>query len=136
MSYVFSNDSSSWYDDYVKMWGTNKFKDTHGVVEMYKNNKGKFTAHDYDWVKKDNFWENLKETASGMKHVYLVGGNPLSLKNIMTSLKYCVEKDYAKDMTIEYNTNLTNIQPKSIRVMVKLQASSVWYINGRYRSNT
>ena len=56
-------DSSSWYEDYVKMWGTNKFTDTHGIVEMYKNNKGKFVAHDYDWVKKDNFWENLKETA-------------------------------------------------------------------------
>ena len=108
MSYVFANDSSSWYEDYVKMWGTNKFTDTHGIVEMYKNNKGKFVAHDYDWVKKDNFWENLKET-EGMKHVYLVGGEPLIIEEHYDFLKYCVEKDYAKEMTLEYNTNLTNI---------------------------
>ena len=35
-------DSSAWYEDYVKMWGTNKFKDTQGTVEMYKNDKGKY----------------------------------------------------------------------------------------------
>ena len=52
-------DSSSWYEDY-RNWGTNKFTDTHGIVEMYKNNKGKFVAHDYDWVKKI-ISENLKE---------------------------------------------------------------------------
>ena len=109
-------DSSSWYEDYVKMWGSNKFKDTHGMVTMYKNNKGKFTTHDYDWVKKDNFWQNLKDTSSGMKHVYLVGGEPLIIEEHYDFLKHCVEKDYAKDMTIEYNTNLTNLQPRALEL--------------------
>ena len=121
MSYVFSMDSSSWYEDYVKMWGTNKFTDTHGIVEMYKNNKGKFVAHDYDWVKKDNFWENLKETAEGMKHVYLVGGEPLIIEEHYDFLKYCVEKDYAKEMTLEYNTNLTNIQPRALELWLNFK---------------
>ena len=114
-------DSSSWYEDYVKMWGTNKFTDTHGIVEMYKNNKGKFTAHDYDWVKKNNFWENLKETAEGMKHVYLVGGEPLIIEEHYDFLKYCVEKDYAKEMTLEYNTNLTNIQPRALELWLNFK---------------
>ena len=109
-------DSSSWYDDYVKMWGTNKFKDTHGIVEMYKNNKGRFVSNDYDWVKKDHFWENLKENVKGMQHVYLVGGEPLIIEEHYDFLKYCVEVDKAKEMTLEYNTNLTNIQPRALEL--------------------
>ncbi len=107
-------DSSAWYDDYVKMWGSNKFRDTHGIVEMYKNKKGKFTADDYDWVHKDHFWENLEENVSGMQHVYLVGGEPLIIERHYDFLKYCVEQDKAKEMTLEYNTNLTNIQPRAL----------------------
>jgi len=109
-------DSSSWYDDYVKMWGTNKFKDTHGIVEMYKNNKGRFVSNDYDWVKKDHFWENLKENVAGMQHVYLVGGEPLIIEEHYDFLKYCVEVDKAKEITLEYNTNLTNIQPRALEL--------------------
>jgi hypothetical protein len=109
-------DSSAWYDDYVKMWGTNKFKDTHGVVEMYKNKKGKFVADDYDWVHKDHFWENLEENVAGMQHVYLVGGEPLIIERHYEFLNYCVEQGYSKNITLEYNTNLTNIQPRALEL--------------------
>ena len=109
-------DSSAWYDDYVKMSGSNKFKDTHGIVEMYKNKKGKFTADDYEWVHKDHFWENLEENVAGMQHVYLVGGEPLIIERHYDFLKYCVEQGKSKEMTLEYNTNLTNIQPRALEL--------------------
>jgi MoaA/NifB/PqqE/SkfB family radical SAM enzyme len=109
-------DSSAWYGDYVKMWKTNKFKDTHGVVEMYKNKKNKFVADDYDWVMKDHFWDNLRENVSGMQHVYLVGGEPLIIEEHYDFLNYCVEEGYAKNITLEYNTNLTNIQPRALEL--------------------
>lgn len=109
-------DSSAWYEDYVKMQGSNKFKDTHGVVEMYKNKKGKFVADDYDWVHKDHFWENLEENVAGMQHVYLVGGEPLIIERHYEFLNYCVEHGHAPNITLEYNTNLTNIQPRALEL--------------------
>lgn len=107
-------DSSAWYDDYVKMYGKEQFWDTHGTVKMHKNEKGKYSATDYDWVHKDHFWENLEENVAGMQHVYLVGGEPLIIERHYEFLNHCVEKGYAKDITLEYNTNLTNIQPRAL----------------------
>ena len=107
-------DSSAWYDDYVKMYGKEQFWDTHGTVKMHKNEKGKYSATDYDWVHKDNFWENLEENVAGMQHVYLVGGEPLIIERHYEFLNHCVENGYAKDITLEYNTNLTNIQPRAL----------------------
>ena len=107
-------DSSAWYDDYVKMYGKEQFWDTHGTVKMHKNEKGKYSATDYDWVHKDHFWENLEENVAGMQHVYLVGGEPLIIERHYEFLNHCVENGYAKDITLEYNTNLTNIQPRAL----------------------
>lgn len=109
-------DSSAWYDDYVKMYGKEQFWDTHGTVKMHKNEKGKYAATDYDWVHKDHFWENLEENVSGMQHVYLVGGEPLIIERHYEFLSHCVEQGYAKDITLEYNTNLTNIQPRALEL--------------------
>lgn len=109
-------DSSAWYDDYNKMYNKEEFWDTHGTVKMFKNNKGKFTATDYDWVMKDHFWENLQENVAGMQHVYLVGGEPLIIEKHYEFLNYCVEQGHSKNITLEYNTNLTNIQPRALEL--------------------
>ena len=98
------------------MWKSNKFKDTHGIVEMYKNEKGKFVADDYDWVHRDHFWENLEDNVAGMQHVYMVGGEPLIIERHYEFLNHCVEKGHAKNITLEYNTNLTNIQPRALEL--------------------
>ena len=65
---------------------------------------------------KDHFWDNLRENVSGMQHVYLVGGEPLIIEEHYDFLNYCVEEGYAKNITLEYNTNLTNIQPRALEL--------------------
>lgn len=109
-------DSSAWYDDYNKMYNKEEFWDTHGTVKMFKNEKGKFTTKDYDWVHKDHFWENLEENVSGMKHVYLVGGEPLIIERHYEFLQHCIDAGHAEHITLEYNTNLTNIQPRALEM--------------------
>ena len=110
-------DSSAWYDDYAAL-NNPSFNDTHGKVELVKNDKGKFTPkHDvYNWHTDENFWSKLNEYIPDLHNIYFVGGEPLLINNHYDFLQLCVTKGYAKDITLEYNTNLTNVPQRAYDV--------------------
>ena len=49
-------DSHSWYDDFVKLHGTTEYKDTHDLIKLTKNEKGRWSTEQYDWFKNSNFY--------------------------------------------------------------------------------
>lgn len=87
-------------------------KEWHQVVNA-------LTPEEYDQLKNMNWpenpktWENLFDIAHTVEMLYLTGGEPTIIKEQHKILDYLIEKDYAKNITLKYNTNLTNI-PKHL----------------------
>lgn len=101
-------DSHTWYKDHVALHG-NKYKDTHGVVELTQNSKGRWHTPDYDWHNSEQFWEYLESNLHNIQHVYMAGGEPLMIERHYDFLQKCIDTNNAENILLEYNTNVTNI---------------------------
>jgi organic radical activating enzyme len=101
-------DSSAWYDDWIKLTGSNKFKDTSGEVTILENSKGYF-ATEFDWPNYEPFWEQLEANAHNIQHVYFAGGEPMLIERHYDFLERCIEQGVAKNIIIEYNTNMSTL---------------------------
>ena len=67
-----------------------------------------------DWLKKGQwprkspgFWENMDELLPQIKYFEFTGGEPWMIKEHFELLQRAVDKGYAKDIDIHYNTNTT-----------------------------
>ena len=100
-------DSSQWYEDQVKMYG-NKYQDTQGIVELQKDNKGKYKpiVDIYGWYENSTMWPQLEENMPKIRHLYLVGGEPLMINEHYAFLQKCVDRGEAHHIVLEYNTNI------------------------------
>ena len=97
-------DSSAWYDDWIKLTGTNKFKDTSGIMEIVDDKVAAF-----NWPEYEPFWEQLEANIHNIEHVYFAGGEPMLIERHYDFLERCVEADAAKHIIVEYNTNMSTL---------------------------
>jgi organic radical activating enzyme len=97
-------DSSAWYDDWIKLTGTNKFKDTSGIMEIVDNKVAAF-----NWPEYEPFWEQLEANIHNIEHVYFAGGEPMLIERHYEFLERCVEAGAAKHIIVEYNTNMSTL---------------------------
>lgn len=76
----------------------------------------KGTKKEYnEWLKGFNhafdddsdFWNEFEKNLSSVMHIDFYGGEPFLVKKQWEMLKYAVEKDIAKNITLHYNTNGT-----------------------------
>ncbi len=110
-------DSDQWYDDYVKIYKKTEYKDTHEQIKLTKDVKGKWTTDQYDWFKNDNiFWKNFKEYTKDAKKLYIVGGEPLIIEEHIDSLQLLIDNGSAKNIEIEYNSNLTTVSTRILEL--------------------
>ena len=80
-----------------------------------------------DWPTKDKTWDNIKEIMPSVEMIYFTGGEPTLTLQQMSLLEYCIDNNYT-NVTLKYNTNLTNIPDKLVDYwqhfkQVKLNAS-------------
>jgi len=107
-------DSSQWYEEQVKLFGT-KYQDTQGIVNLVKDNKGKYKPEIdiYNWYENSQFWKQLESNIADIRHLYLVGGEPLMIDQHYEFLQKCIDRDESQHITLEYNTNITNIPERA-----------------------
>lgn len=108
-------DSSMWYDDQVSVWG-DEYNDAHGRVKLTLNEKGKYWPEndDYGWINNaDNFWGEIEKNIPNIQHIHTVGGEPLMINQQYDLLQKCIDQGYAKNIKIEYNTNVVNIPERA-----------------------
>ena len=112
-------DSHSWYEDHVKLYNKPSYKDTHDIIKLTKNSKGRWSTDQYDWFKNSNFyWNNFEKHTGKAKKLYIVGGEPLIIEEHFQSLERLVASGRAKDIQIEYNSNLTNVTASNCDTMI------------------
>ena len=109
-------DSHSWYEDWLQIYPGDGFKDTHGYVQLNKNFKGRLFTNDYDWHTSESFWNHIESNIPNMQHVYMAGGEPLMIERHYDFLQKCIDMGQAEKMSIEYNTNMTNLQPRVLEL--------------------
>ena len=81
---------------------------------LVKNAKGKFTADTniYDWYNNPRFWKDLEDAIPTLERLYIVGGEPPRLTHY-EFLRKCIDADRAKDIVVEYNSNITIISKRA-----------------------
>lgn len=115
-------DSHQWYDDFVKLHNSTSYKDTHEKIQLTKNEKGRWHTDQYDWFQGNNrYWDNFEKYAVNAQKLYIVGGEPLIIDEHQESLERIVASGNAKNMRLEYNTNLTNLPNRLVELWENFQ---------------
>ncbi|MFN8792020.1 MAG: twitch domain-containing radical SAM protein [Bdellovibrionales bacterium] len=123
-------DSSAWYDDYVKLWGLKSYEDAFMQVNLVEDRSGRFNPQNslYEWYETERFWSDLLQYGDRLKHLHIVGGEPLLIQQHFDFLETCVNRGYSSQIIIEYNSNVTVLPQRALDLwkhfrMVKIGAS-------------
>ena len=118
-------DSSGWFKEYETAHDTNTYTEYDGTAKKIKivkeGNKYIAEGNPYDWYKENIFWKELSKYRDSMKSAYIVGGEPLIIHEHYDFLDDCIKDGYSKGMKIEYNTNLTVIPERAIKLWKNFQ---------------
>lgn len=95
--------STKWYADYQKMTQEDYFYNS-GQKVFFSNAED---LRRFQWHESDFFWNEVLKNGIQIKHIYLIGGEPLIIKNQIAFLRRLVEEGFSKNIEIEYNSNMT-----------------------------
>ena len=111
------SDSDQWYNDYVQLTGRNYYHDSHGKVELEKvKDSWKDTKNSYSWYTSPLFWEELEKNQNNIQHIYMAGGEPLLIDQHYEFLEKCIEQNLGQNIVLEYNTNLTLLPQRVVKL--------------------
>jgi hypothetical protein len=136
-------DSNQWYDDQARVWDVKSYKDSGEVVKLVLNKKGKYEAETdiYNWYENPKFWSDLEEQIPSLERLYIVGGEPLLIDQHYEFLQKCIDMGRAKNIIVEYNSNITNIPERAWniwknfkRIQVGMSVDAVGKINDYIRN--
>lgn len=116
------SNSTQWYEDYVAMTGCTSF----GQVNLIQNEKGRWVdPGELDWWRSQGFWDQMEENIPYLKRVCFVGGEPMLIEPHYDFLQRIVDSGRASKVTIEYDTNLTNVQDRAIELWKQFKEVSL-----------
>lgn len=114
-------DSHTWYEQWTEYHQSNSYQDTHGIVMLERNDKGRLHTEDYNWHGSESFWSQIEKNIPNIEHVYMAGGEPMMIERHYEFLQKCIDSDHAKNMIIEYNTNMTNLPNRVLEMWTKFK---------------
>lgn len=110
-------DSHTWYEQWVDYHNEgDQYHDTHGLVTLKRNAKGRLSTTDYDWHGSENFWNQIEANIDNIEHVYMAGGEPMMIERHYEFLQKCIDLGRAPHIIIEYNTNMTTLPNRVIEM--------------------
>lgn len=103
-------DSSKWYNNYSSLWGK-EFSYSGKNIELIEDANGKLKTKGniFEWSDNPYLWSQIEKNIIKFRRVYIAGGEPLLAKAHYDFLKKCIKRGVAKNLTLEYNSNITNI---------------------------
>lgn len=90
------------------------------------NNLGQFFGPENldninDWYMTDTFMQNLQGQADYIDRVYFTGGEPTLIDKNYEMLDYFIGQDKAKNITLKFNTNMTNLKPRFLDTVMQFK---------------
>jgi len=77
--------------------------------EYNKVNNIRITPTSDSWLGNSKFFDLVRANASTLKHIYILGGEPLIIPEQAELLDLLIELDVAKNIKLQYNSNITTI---------------------------
>lgn len=74
--------------------------------------KAQMNTSKYDWFRRPEIWEDLKDSFSNIRELIIGGGEPMLLEEHRKLIEYCVETGHASHIQLRYHTNGTILDPK------------------------
>jgi hypothetical protein len=109
-------DSHMWIPDFYKM-GQHVYKETDKVVKIYLDGDKPSVDYDYNWFSEGSkFNSEILGNLSTIKKLYIVGGEPLYIQEHYDMLERIVVTGESKHIYLEYNTNMTTLPDKLIKL--------------------
>jgi len=105
-------DSNLWYKDWEKFTGKNTFFNRGiGDVTIETDENGSAIVKDspFEWFDKTDLVSNIKNEISNIKRFYFTGGEPTINHTHRELLQYTIDNGYAKDLILDYNTNMAGV---------------------------
>lgn len=98
------HDSSMWESDWRKIYPKIK---NRNLKQLFGWSDGtRIDGGSYQWHQNNpSFWNELYEQIPHMKQLYFAGGEPTIIKEHYTLLEEVVNRGYAKDIEVRYNSN-------------------------------
>lgn len=103
--------SNQWYEDEYKLYGRKHIFLDSKVYNITVEN-GVYKSDMPVWHDSENWWNHFDEIKHRIRHLYLTGGEPFIVKGHDTLLDKLIESDLAKNVILEYDTNLSVINNK------------------------
>jgi len=108
-------ESDFWYQDYIDVWKTDKFRDGNQTIRLITNDRGKLVPDTdlYTWYEQDTFWKHVRSNAKNIRMIHMVGGEPMLIEKQYEFLSICIDLGIARDIIVEYNSNILKIPSKA-----------------------
>ena len=95
-------------------YSSNQWVKEWHLVDRNLDSHEKAFLSNMKWFDTDFLWNNLSDIIDSVEEIYLTGGEPtLALKQYQL-FDECIKRGVAKNITLRYNTNLTNIPDKML----------------------
>lgn len=96
-------------------WMKEAYDLDHKTSKTYKDYAVMMKPFHQQYDDESPFWDDLIDNLATIKQFDFYGGEPFLSKKMWEVLKICVERGYAKDIELHYNTNGT-IWPKEVEL--------------------
>lgn len=105
-------DSDLWYKDWVATQDRNTFYN-RGIgevtIDIDENGTASVKDSPFEWFNKTDLLGTVKESMPDIKRFYFTGGEPTINHTHRQLLQYAIDEGYAKNITIDYNTNMAGV---------------------------
>lgn len=90
---------SSFIEKEVQGWSDDFFAKVHQFKAKENIN---------DWYQTEQFNENMESLLPTLEHVYITGGEPSIIPELLTFINRCIELGYSDNIIMRFNTNLAS----------------------------
>lgn len=104
--------SNLWYEDWIKLNNSNDFALGLKKFKIIDKNETKKTSNMSDWYNTQIWWDQFDKIKNGLVHLYITGGEPFLVPAHGKMLDILITSNLAKNITLEYDTNLSVINDK------------------------
>jgi organic radical activating enzyme len=107
--------SSKWIQQYQELPSSVQDPD-FSDLSLYMN---------LNWNQSEILLKEFRQKAKDLKRLHFGGGEPLLSQKMLEILDYCIKHNYAKNITLSYNTNLTKLPKKVLEAWKEFQGVKI-----------
>lgn len=112
--------SNMWYEDWTIVTNDNTFTLGNKTYTI-RNDNGTYKSDIVPWHDSEKWFNEFDKIKHRIRHIYITGGESFLIKGHDVILDKLIDSDYAKNVVLEYDTNLSIINDKILNKLSKFK---------------